>query len=48
MDAFKLLFTSDIGLLSLGAIVFTIGIGVWFARWFGERIAEDERDRGKA
>lgn len=47
MDALKLLFTTDIGLLSLGVIVFTIGMGVWFSRWFGKKIAEDERNRGK-
>lgn len=48
MDALKLLFTSTVGLLSLGVIVCTIGIGVWFSRWFGKKIEEDERNRGKA
>jgi hypothetical protein len=45
MDALKLLFTSDIGLMSLGVIVFTIGMGIFFSRWFGKKIAESEAQR---
>lgn len=45
MDALKLLFTSDIGLMSLGVIAFTIGIGFWFSTWFGRKIAESEKQR---
>jgi hypothetical protein len=48
MDALKLLFTSDVGLLSLGVIVFTIGIGLWFARWFNKQIEEEARKDKKA
>jgi hypothetical protein len=48
MDLLKLLFTSDVGLASLAVIVVTIGIGVWFTRWFGKQIEEDERRRRKA
>jgi hypothetical protein len=41
MVALKELFTTDIGLLSLGVIVFIIGMGVWFGRFFKARIAEE-------
>ncbi|MFN7569983.1 MAG: DUF3149 domain-containing protein [Betaproteobacteria bacterium] len=47
MDAWKELFMTPVGLLSLGVIVFTIGMGVWFSRWFAKKIEEDERNRGK-
>jgi hypothetical protein len=45
MDALKLLFTSDVGLMSLGVIAFTIAMGFWFSSWFGRKIAESERQR---
>jgi hypothetical protein len=40
---FKELFTTDIGLLSLGVILFVIGMGIWFSRWFQKKIDEDTR-----
>lgn len=45
MDALKLLFTSDVGLMSLGVIGFTIAMGFWFSSWFGRKIEESERQR---
>jgi hypothetical protein len=42
MEALKLLFTSDIGLLSLFTIVFIIGMGVWFRRFFTKQIEAEE------
>jgi cytochrome bd-type quinol oxidase subunit 1 len=41
------LFTSLIGLLSLFTIAFIIGMGVFFTRYFKDRIAEDERNSAK-
>lgn len=40
--AWKLLFGSDFGLLSLLTIVVIIGIGVYFYLFFRRKIAEDE------
>jgi hypothetical protein len=45
MDALKLLFTSDVGLMSLGVIVFTIGMGVFFSRWFAKQVEQSEAQR---
>ena len=42
MEAFKLLFTTDIGLMSLFTIAFIIGMGIWFRRFFARHIAEEE------
>jgi hypothetical protein len=47
MDALRELFTTDIGLLSLGVIVFVIGMGIWFSRWFNKQIEDEARDRGQ-
>jgi hypothetical protein len=43
MGALKELFTSDVGLLSLGVIVFIIGMGVFFIRFFQRQMNESER-----
>lgn len=44
--AWKLLFGSDFGLMSLLTIVVIIGIGAGFYLFFRKKIAEDEnRDR---
>ena len=43
MEALKLLFTSDIGLLSLFTITFIIGMGIWFRRFFTKHIEAEER-----
>jgi predicted exporter len=40
--AWKLLFGSDFGLMSLLTIVIIIGIGVWFYLFFRKKIVEDE------
>ena len=45
--AWKLLFSSDIGLLSLFVIVFVLGMAVWFSRFFKRKMIEDEH-RAKA
>lgn len=45
MDALKLLFTSDVGLMSLGVIAFTIAMGVWFSNWFNKKMTESEAQR---
>jgi hypothetical protein len=45
MEALKLLFTSDIGLMSLATIVFVIGMGFWFRRFFNQQIEAEERQR---
>lgn len=41
MHALKDLFTSDVGLLSLGVIVFTLGMGGYYLRYFLKHIAQD-------
>jgi hypothetical protein len=42
MEALKLLFTTDIGLLSLFTIIFIIGMGIWFRRFFTKQIEAEE------
>jgi hypothetical protein len=39
--AWEMLITSASGLFSLFAIVFTLGIAVWFARFFIRKMDED-------
>ena len=45
------LFSTDYGLFSIGVIVFTIGMGVWFSRFFKRKIEESaaqaEREAGQ-
>ncbi len=36
------LLTSDVGLFSLFVIVFIIGMGIWFARFFKKKMHEEE------
>ncbi|MDP1673781.1 MAG: DUF3149 domain-containing protein [Burkholderiales bacterium] len=43
--AWKLLFGSDYGLMSLLSIVIVIGIGIWLYLFFRRKIAEDENRR---
>lgn len=45
MDALRLLFTTDIGLLSLFTIVFIIGMGVFFRVFIARKIDEEARRR---
>jgi Protein of unknown function (DUF3149) len=41
MHALKDLFTSDVGLMSIGGIAFMLGMGVFFLRYFLKHIKED-------
>ncbi|CAG2143402.1 MULTISPECIES: DUF3149 domain-containing protein [Cupriavidus] len=41
MEAFKILFTTGTGLMSLGVIVFIIGMAWFFARMFSRKMRED-------
>ncbi len=41
MEAFKILFSTSTGLMSLGVIVFIIGMGWFFARLFARKMRED-------
>jgi hypothetical protein len=42
MHALKDLFTSDVGLMSISGIVFMLGMGVFFVRYFLRHMHEDE------
>lgn len=42
MQALKELFTTDVGLLSLGGLVFMLGMGVFYVRYFLRHMREDE------
>jgi hypothetical protein len=37
------LFTSDVGLLSIGSIAFMIGMGIFFLRYFIRHVRDDSR-----
>ncbi|WER46823.1 DUF3149 domain-containing protein [Cupriavidus sp. WKF15] len=41
MEAFKILFTTGTGLMSLAVIVFIIGMAWFFARMFSRKMRED-------
>ena len=41
MQALKELFTTDVGLMSIGGIVFMLGMGVFYLRYFMKHIRED-------
>jgi hypothetical protein len=41
MHALKDLFTTDVGLMSIGGIVFMLGMGVFFLLYFTRHIKED-------
>lgn len=45
--AWDLLFSSDIGLLSLFTIGFVIAMSVWFGKYFTKKMEEDARNAGK-
>ncbi|MDR2208109.1 MAG: DUF3149 domain-containing protein [Azoarcus sp.] len=47
MGVFSGLFSDLIGWLSLFTIAFVIVMGVYFMRFFSNRIAEDERNAAK-
>lgn len=42
--AWKELFTSDVGLASLGVIVFVIGMSIYFGRMFSKKMNEKPSD----
>lgn len=48
MQALKDLFTSDVGLLSLGSIVFMLGMGGFYLRCFLHHMHEDEAAEARA
>ncbi len=41
MHALKELFTTDVGLMSVAGIVFMLGMGVFFIRYFFRHMKED-------
>lgn len=41
------LLSTDYGLMSAVVILFTVGMGVWYARYFARRMDEDARAAGK-
>ncbi|MCL2874891.1 MAG: DUF3149 domain-containing protein [Betaproteobacteria bacterium] len=47
MSVFLDMFTSLIGLLSLFTIAFCVVLGVFFLRYFSNRMDEDERNASK-
>jgi hypothetical protein len=42
MHALKDLFTTDVGLMSAGGIAFTLGMGVFYIRYFLKHMRDDE------
>lgn len=47
MSAFGDLFSSDVGLLSAAVIAFTLGMGVFFVRFFVKHAQEGAPNGGK-
>jgi hypothetical protein len=47
MHAIRDFFSTDYGLMSAGVIVFMLGMGVFFARFFITHMREDEARRGQ-
>jgi len=47
MQALKELFTTDVGLMSIGGIAFMIGMGVFYVRYFVKHMREDAAAAGK-
>lgn len=45
--AWELLFSSDIGLLSLFTILFVVAMSIFFARYFSKKAEEDARAAAK-
>jgi len=52
MHALKDFLSTDYGLLSAAVIAFTLGMGIWYARYFARQIREDcerhDREQAKA
>lgn len=47
MKLFSDLFSTDYGLMSAAAIGITIGLGVWYVRYFFRRMDEDARNAAR-
>jgi len=45
--AWELLFSSDIGLMSLGVIVGVLVIGAWMGKLYSNKMNEESRKLGK-
>jgi hypothetical protein len=45
--AWELLFSSDIGLMSLGVIVGVLVIGAWMGKMYSNKMNEESRKLGK-
>lgn len=43
--AWNLLFSTDIGLLSLFTIVFVVGMSIFFARFYAKKMNEEQSKR---
>jgi hypothetical protein len=41
VSAFKELFTTDVGLMSIAVIAFMLGMGVFYLRYFLKHVRED-------
>ena len=48
MHALKDLFTTDVGLMSVAGIVFMLGMGVFFIRYFVAHIKQDAETAERA
>ena len=46
MDLFLRIFDSYVGALSLGVILFIVGMAVWFYKFFSKKIAEEDKANG--
>lgn len=47
MTAFDVLFSTDYGLLSLGVILFTLGMAVFFIRFFLKNMERDAKSSSR-
>lgn len=47
MKLFSDLIGTDYGAMSLAVIVFMLGMGVWYVRYFINKMDEDSRKAGK-
>ncbi len=45
MELFTRIFDSYVGILSLGVILFMLGMFVWFYKFFTKKIAEEDQAR---
>lgn len=48
MHALKELFTTDVGLMSIGGIAFMLGMAVFFVRYFLSHIRQDAERAARA